>query len=157
MNKITPCLWFNGNAEAAANFYISVFQHSKILAISRYGEGAPMPSGTALMVRFSLDGVEHLALNGGPHFTFNPAISLVAHCETQAEVDDLWEKLVHGGAPSQCGWLTDQFGVSWQIVPRCVSEMMLDTHEPRRQRVMHALMQMAKLDIATLQRAYDAA
>jgi predicted 3-demethylubiquinone-9 3-methyltransferase (glyoxalase superfamily) len=155
MQKITPFLWFDNKAEEAANFYVSIFKNSKILSISRYGEAGPGPKGTVMVVRFQLDGQEFLALNGGPQFTFSPAISLVANCETQAEVDDLWEKLSVGGKKQNCGWLTDKYGLSWQVVPTLVGELMQDKDAEKSKRVMQAIMQMNKLEIAGLKRAYD--
>jgi predicted 3-demethylubiquinone-9 3-methyltransferase (glyoxalase superfamily) len=155
MQKITPFLWFDGKAEEAANFYISIFKSSKILNTSRYGEAGPGPKGTVMVVRFQLDGQEFLALNGGPQFTFSPAISLVANCETQQEVDELWEKLSAGGKKQNCGWLTDKYGVSWQVVPTLVGELMQDKDAEKTKRVMQAIMQMNKLEIAGLKRAYD--
>ncbi len=155
MQKITPFLWFDGKAEEAANFYVSIFKNSKILNISRYGEAGPGPKGTVMVVRFQLDGQEFLALNGGPQFTFSPAVSLVANCETQAEVDELWEKLSAGGEKLNCGWLTDKYGLSWQVVPTLVGELMQDKDAEKTKRVMQAIMGMNKLEIAGLRRAYD--
>jgi predicted 3-demethylubiquinone-9 3-methyltransferase (glyoxalase superfamily) len=155
MQKITPFLWFDSKAEEAANFYVSIFKNSKILSISRYGEAGPGPKGTVMVVRFQLDGQEFLALNGGPQFTFSPAVSLVANCETQAEVDDLWEKLSAGGKKQNCGWLTDKYGLSWQVVPTLVGDLMQDKDAEKTKRVMQAIMQMNKLEIAGLKRAYD--
>ena len=154
MQKFTPCLWFDGNAEEAVNFYTSIFKHSKIGGMARYGEGGPGQKGTVMTVTFQLDGQDFLALNGGPHFTFSPAISFIVNCETQQEVDELWEKLSAGGEKGQCGWLKDRFGVSWQIVPTVLGEMMQDKDPKRSERVMQALLQMGKLDIETLRRAY---
>ena len=155
MQKITPFLWFDSKAEEAANFYVSIFKNSKILSISRYGEAGPGPKGTVMVVRFQLDGQEFLALNGGPQFTFSPAISLVANCETQQEVDELWEKLSAGGKKQNCGWLTDKYGLSWQVVPTLVGKLMQDKDAEKTKRVMQAIMQMNKLEIAGLKRAYD--
>lgn len=154
MQKITPCLWFDNSAEEAANFYTSVFKNSKIGAITRYGEGAPMPAGTVLEVSFTIDGVEFTALNGGPAFTFSEAISFVINCVDQAEVDYLWEKLSAGGEMQQCGWLKDKFGVSWQIVPIVLQTMLQDPDPARSSRVMQAVLQMIKLDINELEKAY---
>ena len=154
MQKITPFLWFNDQAEAAANFYCSVFKNAKTLNISRYGEGAPAPKGTVMVVRFQLDGQEFMALNGGPQFTFSPAISFVVNCQTQEEVDELWERLSEGGTTQQCGWLQDQFGISWQIVPTALGELMSDPDPVKSQRVMQAMLQMEKIDLAGLRRAY---
>lgn len=158
MQPFTPCLWYDGQAEAAAKFYTSIFKNSKITAISHYGqagaEASGQPEGTVMTVAFQLDGQDFLALNGGPEFKFSPAISFIANCDTQQELDDLWEKLSAGGEKGQCGWLTDPFGVSWQIVPRMLSEMMQGTNVEKTERVMKALMQMRKIDIDTLKRAY---
>src|SRR5450755_1132097 len=154
MQKITPFLWFDGKAEEAANFYVSVFKNSKILNIARFGEAGPGPEGTAMVVSFQIEGQIFSALNGGPQYTFSPAISFLVDCETQAEVDELWAKLTAGGKEVQCGWLTDKFGVSWQIIPRAFMEMMQDKDPVKSQRVFKSMMGMNKLDIATLQRAY---
>jgi predicted 3-demethylubiquinone-9 3-methyltransferase (glyoxalase superfamily) len=155
MRKIAACLWFDNQAEEAANFYISVFKNSRITAISHYGEGMPLPKGTVLEVSFELNGEDFLALNGGPVFTFSPAISFLVNCETQEEIDELWAKLSADRANEQCGWLKDKYGVSWQVVPSILPHLM-DSKEPeRRDRVFAALMKMKKLDIAALQRAYD--
>jgi predicted 3-demethylubiquinone-9 3-methyltransferase (glyoxalase superfamily) len=155
MQKITPFLWFDGKAEEAANFYVSIFKNSKILSVNRYGEAGPGPKGTVMVVRFQLDGQEFLALNGGPQFTFSPAVSLVANCATQAEVDALWEKLSVGGKKQNCGWLTDKYGLSWQVVPTLLGELMQDKDAEKTKRVMQAIMQMNKLEIAGLRKAYD--
>jgi predicted 3-demethylubiquinone-9 3-methyltransferase (glyoxalase superfamily) len=154
MQKITPFLWFNGNAEDAANFYTSVFKDSKILNIARYGDAGPGPKGTVMLVTFQIEGQEFMALNGGPQYTISPAISFFVNCETQAELDELWDKLSAGGAEVQCGWLRDQFGVSWQIVPRVFMEFMGDKDPVKSQRVFKAMMQMTKMDIEGLKRAY---
>jgi len=154
MSKITPFLWFDGQAEAAANFYVSVFEDSKLLNISRYGDGAPMPKGTVMAANFLLADQEFIALNGGPQFTFSPAISFVVNCETQDEIDHYWEKLADGGAHLQCGWLQDRYGVSWQVVPAILGQLMSDSDAARAQRVMTAMLQMGKLDIEALQRAH---
>ncbi len=155
MQKITPCLWFDDNAEEAANFYVSIFKNSKVLNVSRYGEGAPRPADMALTVLFQLEGQEFTALNGGPEFKFTEAISLMVNCQTQAEVDELWDKLTEGGEESQCGWLKDKYGLSWQIVPTVIGELMSDPDPTKAQSVMQALLKMKKLDIAALQRAHD--
>ena len=155
MQKITPFLWFDGKAEEAAKFYVSIFKNSKILSVSRYGEAGPGPKGTVMVVKFQLDGQEFLALNGGPQFTFSPAVSLVANCETQAEVDEMWEKLSAGGKKQNCGWLTDKYGLSWQVVPTLVGELMQDKDTEKTKRVMQAIMGMNKLEIAGLKRAYE--
>ena len=155
MQKITPFLWFDGRAEEAANFYVSIFKNSKIGKISRYGDHGPGPKGTVMIVTFQLDGQEFIALNGGPQFTFSPAISFVANCETQEEVDRLWEKLSEGGKKDRCGWLTDKFGVSWQVVPTALGKLMSDPDREKTGRVMQAMMQMDKIDIQRLQQASE--
>jgi predicted 3-demethylubiquinone-9 3-methyltransferase (glyoxalase superfamily) len=155
MRKITPCLWFDNEADKAANFYVSVFKNSKITAVSHYGEGMPLPKGTVLEVSFQLNGEDFLALNGGPLFTFSPAISFVVNCETQEEIDDLWTKVSADEQSEQCGWLKDKYGLSWQIVPSVLSAMISSKEPAKRDRVLAALMKMKKLDIAALQRAYD--
>ena len=153
--KITPFLWFNGQAEEAAQFYTSVFNNSKINAITRYGEGAPGPAGTVMTVSFQLDGQEFTALNGGPMYQLTPAVSFVVHCRTQQEVDEYWDKLLEGGQAQACGWLTDRFGVSWQITPTLLLEAIQDKDPARKRRVMDAMMQMIKLDIQKLKDAYE--
>ncbi|HTI12241.1 MAG TPA: VOC family protein [Puia sp.] len=156
MQKITTFLWFDNNAEEAMNFYISIFKNSKVLSVTRNGEGGPGPKGSVLVGTFQLEGQEFMVLNGGPMFKFTEAISLYVNCETQNEVDDLWTKLTAGGgAPSQCGWLKDKFGLSWQIVPTALGRLMNDPDPAKAQRVMGAMMQMTKIDIAGLQKAYD--
>ena len=154
MQKIAPFLWFNDKAEEAMNFYISIFKNSKILGVSRYGEGGPGPKGTVMVAKFQIEGQEFHALNGGPHFTFSEAISFLINCETQQEVDELWEKLSKGGQKSRCGWLKDKYGVSWQVVPTILGELMQDKDPEKSKRVMHAMLQMDKLDIEGLKRAY---
>jgi len=154
MQKITPFLWFDGQAEEAANFYTSVFKDSKILNIARYGEAGPGPKGTVMMATFQLEGQKFMALNGGPHYTISPAISFFVDCETQAEVDELWEKLTAGGSEVQCGWLKDKFGVSWQIIPRALMELMQDKDPAKSQRVFQAMLQMTKIDVEALRRAH---
>ena len=155
MKTIMPCLWFDTQAEDAASFYVSVFPNSRILETSRYPEGAPKPAGTVLTVDFELNGQRMQALNGGPEFTFSEAVSLTIECESQAEVDTYWSKLTaDGGEESQCGWLKDKFGFSWQVVPARVSEMMATKDPAAFKRVFDAIMPMRKLDIATLERAY---
>ena len=154
MQKITPFLWFDDKAEEAANFYTSIFKNSKILNIARYGEAGPGPKGTVMTVTFQLEGQEFMALNGGPHYTFSPAISFFVSCETQAEVDELWEKLSAGGREDRCAWLTDKFGVSWQIVPKALLELIQDKDPVKSQRVFKAMLQMIKIDIEGLKRAY---
>ena len=155
MQKITPFLWFDDNAEDAVNFYTSVFKNSKIVELSRYPEGSPGPAGTVMVVVFELDGQQFMALNGGPVFKFNEAVSFSVSCETQTEVDDLWAKLTEGGEPGQCGWLKDKFGLSWQIVPTVLGKLMSDPDPEKSQAVMQAMLKMNKLDIAELQRAHD--
>ncbi len=154
MQKITPFLWFDGKAEEAMRFYVSIFKNSKIGSITRYGDAGPGPKGTVMIVTFQLDGQEFIALNGGPQFTFSPAISLVVNCETQEEVDAFWEKLSEGGEKQQCGWLKDKYGLSWQIVPTVLGQMMQDKDDKKSQRVMKAMLQMNKIDIARLKQAY---
>jgi predicted 3-demethylubiquinone-9 3-methyltransferase (glyoxalase superfamily) len=158
MQKITPCLWFDNQAEEAVNFYASIFKNSKVGKVARYGEeGARVsgrPKGTVMTVTFELDGQEYMALNGGPHFKFTEAISLVVNCKTQEEVDELWEKLSAGGEKGVCGWLKDKYGLSWQIGPTVLGEMMQDKDPEKTNRVMKAILQMGKLDIARLRQAY---
>jgi predicted 3-demethylubiquinone-9 3-methyltransferase (glyoxalase superfamily) len=154
MQKITPFLWFDGKAEEAMRFYVSIFKNSKVGAITRYGDAGPGPKGTVMVVTFQLDGQEFIALNGGPQFTLSPAISFVVNCETQEEVDAFWEKLSEGGEKLQCGWLRDKYGLSWQIVPTVLGEMMQDKDAEKSQRVMKAMLQMNKLDIERLKQAY---
>ena len=154
MQKITPFLWFNDNAEEAANFYVSIFKNSKVLSISRYGDTGPGPKGSVMVVNFKLDEQEFLALNGGPQFTFSPAISLVVNCETQKEVDEMWEKLSADGETQVCGWLKDKYGLSWQVVPSVLGKMLQDKDAEKAERVMKAMMQMEKLDIKRLKQAY---
>lgn len=154
MQKIMTCLGFNNQAEEAVNFYTSVVRNSKILSTTRSGDAGPSPKGSLLAATFQLDGQEFMVLNGGPPFTFSIGMSIVINCETQAEIDELWEKLSEGGAQVQCGWLTDKFGVSWQIVPRVLVEMLSDPNPAKSQPVMQAMLQMKKLDIARLKQAY---
>ncbi len=155
MQKITPFLWFDGKAEEAMNFYVSVFKNSKVVRVTRYGEGGPGPKGTVMSAIFHLEGQEFFALNGGPQFKFTPAISFFVNCETQQEVDDLWEKLSAGGEKSQCGWLKDKYGLSWQIIPTILGKMLQDKDAEKANRVMQAMLQMTKIDIKGLQQAYD--
>ena len=161
IRNIVPCLWFDDNAEEAARFYVSIFERSKILKLVRYGhEGHEVhrrPAGSVMLVTFELDGHTFTALNGGPIFKFSEAISFEVHCETQKEVDYFWEKLSAGGDPKsqQCGWLKDRYGVSWQIVPTVLMEMVGDPVSPKSERVMKAILQMKKLDAAALKRAYE--
>ncbi|MBI5430477.1 MAG: VOC family protein [Nitrosomonadales bacterium] len=159
MQKITPFLWLNDQAEEAANFYVSVFKNSKVLNMERYGpeaaEASGRPEDSLMTASFLLDGQEFVALNGGPVFKISPAISFVVNCETQAEVDEYWQKLTAGGEEVQCGWLTDKFGVSWQIVPAQLGKLLGDLDKVKAGRVWQAMLQMKKIDIAGLQRAYD--
>jgi predicted 3-demethylubiquinone-9 3-methyltransferase (glyoxalase superfamily) len=152
--KITTFLWFDGNAEEAANHYISIFKNSKILEVARYGDAGPGPKGSVMIVRFQLEGQEFIALNGGPQFKFTEAISLAVNCDTQEEVDALWARLSAGGQEGQCGWLKDKFGLSWQIVPSVVPKLMTDPDPEKSRRVMEAIFQMRKIDIASLKEAY---
>ena len=155
MQKITTFLWFDNNAEEAANYYTSIFKNSKILDVSRYGEVGPGPKGSVMIVKFQLAGQEFVALNGGPQFKFTEAISLMVNCESQQEIDELWRKLTAGGEESQCGWLKDKFGLSWQIVPTELGKLMSAKDPAKANRVMQALLQMKKLDIAKLQQAAE--
>ena len=153
MQKITPFLWFDGNAEDAMNFYTSIFKNTKVGSISRFGEGGPGPAGSVLTASFELEGLQFTALNGGPHFKFNEAISFHVACESQDEVDYFWDRLGAGGQMQQCGWLKDKFGVSWQIVPTALPRLLGDPDRTRANRVMQAMLQMKKLDIAALERS----
>ena len=155
MQKIASCLWFDGKAEEAMNFYTSIFKNSKVGDVMRYGEAGPGKKGSVLTATLEIEGQEFIALNGGPMFQFTPAISFFVKCETQEEVDHYWNKLLEGGAPQQCGWLTDQFGVSWQIVPTVLGEMLKDKDAAKANRVMQAMLKMVKLDIRTLKQAYE--
>jgi predicted 3-demethylubiquinone-9 3-methyltransferase (glyoxalase superfamily) len=156
MQKITPFLWFDSQAEEAAKFYVSIFKDSKIVGTTHYGEAGPGPKGSVLTVKFQIAGQEFIALNGGPMFKFNESVSFVVNCETQEEIDYFWEKLTAGGGEeSRCGWLSDKFGLSWQVVPALLQEMMLDKDEAKSNRVMEAILKMDKLDLATLERAYE--
>jgi predicted 3-demethylubiquinone-9 3-methyltransferase (glyoxalase superfamily) len=156
MQKITPFLWFDNNAEEAMNFYVSIFKNSKIGAVSRYGDAGPGPKGSVMSATFVLEGQEFMALNGGPHFKFTPAISLFVNCETQEEVDEIWDKFLSGGGKAdQCGWLKDKYGLSWQIIPKALGEMLNDPDPEKSQRVMKAMMQMVKIDVQALKQAYE--
>lgn len=159
MQKITPCLWFDNQAEEAVNYYVSIFKNSKIKSVSRYGEegakAAGRPKGSVMVMTFELDGQEFMALNGGPVFKFTEAISFIVNCETQEEVDRFWEKLSEGGEKGPCGWLKDKYGLSWQIVPTVLGEMMQDKDAEKPERVMKAMLQMTKLDIKGLRQAYE--
>jgi predicted 3-demethylubiquinone-9 3-methyltransferase (glyoxalase superfamily) len=152
--KISPMLWFDDEAEDAAKSYVSIFPNSEILSVTHYGEGAPRPAGTVLTVSFRLDGEEFTALNGGPEFKFNEAVSFVIDCASQAEVDAYWDKLTaDGGEPGPCGWLKDKYGLSWQVVPRRLMELMEDKDQDKANRVMQAMLKMGKIDVAELERA----
>jgi len=155
MQKITPFLWFDGKAEEAMNFYISIFKNSKVGRVTRYGEAGPGPKGTVMSAMFQLEGQEFMALNGGPQFRFTPAISFFVNCETQQEVDELWEKLCEGGKKDRCGWLKDKYGLSWQIIPSALGKMLGDKDPEKSKRVMEAMLQMDKIDIQRLQEAYE--
>ena len=155
MQKITPFLWFDGKAEEAANFYVSIFKNSKLGAVTRYGDAGPGPKGTVMIATFQLDGQDFIALNGGPQFKFNHAISFVVNCETQEEVDEFWEKLTEGGEEIQCGWLKDKFGLSWQIVPTILPKLIGDQDAKKSQSVTKAMLQMKKIDIEALKQAYE--
>ena len=155
MQKIKPFLWFDDKAEEAVNFYVSVFKNSKVVSMNRYGEAGPGPKGTVMSATFQLDGQEFLALNGGPQFSFTPAISFFVNCETQQEVDELWEKLSAGGKEERCGWLKDKYGLSWQIIPSALGKMLQDKDREKASRVMKAMLQMSKIEIEGLKRAYD--
>lgn len=154
MQKITPFLWFDGKAEEAMNFYTSIFKNSRIGKITRCGQERPGPKGTVMSGTFQLEGQEFMALNGGPQFTFSPAISFLVNCETQKEVDELWEKLSEGGKKERCGWLKDKYGLSWQIIPTTLGKLLSDPDLEKSNRVMRAMLQMDKIDIARLQQAY---
>ena len=155
MQKITPFLWFDDQAEEAMNFYVSIFKNSKIVSVNRYGEAGPGPKGKVMTATFQLNGQEFMALNGGPEFRFTEAISFFVNCETQQEVDELWQKLSEGGEKGQCGWLKDKYGVSWQIIPTALGQLLGDKDPKKSQNVMQAMLQMTKIDIATLRRAYE--
>jgi predicted 3-demethylubiquinone-9 3-methyltransferase (glyoxalase superfamily) len=155
MQKITPFLWFDGKAEEAMNFYVSIFKNSKIGRVTRYGEAGPGPKGTVMSATFQLEGQEFMALNGGPQFAFTPAISLFVNCETQEEVDELWEKLSAGGRKDRCGWLQDKYGLSWQIIPSVLGRLLNDKDPQKSQRVMKAMLQMDKIDVKRLQQAAE--
>jgi predicted 3-demethylubiquinone-9 3-methyltransferase (glyoxalase superfamily) len=155
MPRISPFLWFDNQAEEAVNFYTSVFENSKVGRVMRYGDAGPGPSGSVMTASFEIEGQAFVALNGGPMFRFTEAVSFVVNCETQAEVDHYWDKLVEGGTPQQCGWLKDRFGLSWQVVPAALVDMMGDKDAAKSKRVVEAMMKMVKIDIPTLRRAYD--
>ena len=155
MQKITPFLWFDGNAEEAMNLYVSVFKNSKVVSVTRYGEAGPGPKGTVMSATFELEGQQFYALNGGPQYKFTPAISLFVSCETQKEVDQLWDKLSANGHKDRCGWLQDKYGLSWQIIPSMLGKMLADKNPRKSQSVMKAMLQMDKIDIAKLKQAYE--
>jgi len=154
MQKITPFLWFEDQAEEAMNFYTSIFRNSKILSVARYGAAGPGPAGSVMTATFEIEGQEFTALNGGPQYKFTEAISFVVNCKTQKEVDELWEKLSAGGEEGPCGWLKDRFGVSWQIIPTALGEMLSDPNPSKAQRVMEAMLKMKKIELPVLQQAY---
>jgi predicted 3-demethylubiquinone-9 3-methyltransferase (glyoxalase superfamily) len=155
MPKITPYLWFDNNAEEAIQFYSSIFKNSKTVNVSRYGEGGPLPKGTLMSATFEVEGQQFMALNGGPHFKFNEAISFFVNCETQEEVDELWEKLSEGGEEGRCGWLKDKYGLSWQIIPSILGKLMQDEDAGKAKKVMEAMFKMDKIDIKALKQAYE--
>jgi len=157
MQKITPFLWFDNQAEEAINFYVSIFKNSKVLSMSRYGDAGPGPAGTVMSASFQLEGQEFMALNGGPDHKFSEAISLFVNCETQEEVDKLWNQLSEGGEEGPCGWLKDKYGLSWQIIPTALGELLGDPDPVKSQNVMKAMLQMSKIDIKALQQAYQQA
>ena len=154
MQSITPFLWFDNDAEEAASFYVSIFRNSRILNVARYGDAGPGPKGTVMTVTFELDGQEFIALNGGPQFKFTEAVSFSVNCETQQEVDETWEKLSEGGEKGRCGWLKDRFGLSWQVNPSILGQMLQDEDPARSKRVVEAMLKMDKIEIETLKRAY---
>ncbi len=155
MQKISPFLWLDTQAEEAASFYTSLFPNSKILTVTRYGEAGPGEAGSVMTVDFELNGQEFVALNGGPRFKFTEAVSFLVNCETQEEVDDFWEKLSEGGEKGPCGWLKDKYGLSWQVVPTALGELLSDPDPEKSQRVMKAMLEMSKIEIEPLQRAYE--
>ena len=155
MPKITPFLWFDTQAEEAMNFYVSIFKNAKALGVTRYGDSGPGPKGSVMTAAFELEGQRITALNGGPHFKLSPAFSFVVSCQTQEEIDEYWEKLSAGGKMDRCGWLTDKFGVSWQVVPAFLQDLTRDNNPAKTSRMMQALLQMDKLDIARLKQAYE--
>jgi predicted 3-demethylubiquinone-9 3-methyltransferase (glyoxalase superfamily) len=154
MQKITPFLWFDGKAEEAMNFYVSIFKNSKIMSVTRYGEAGPGPKGSVMSATFEIEGQQFYALNGGPQFSFTPAISFFVNCETQEEVDELWEKLSAGGKQERCGWLKDKYGLSWQIIPSALGRLLHDKNPAKANRVMQAMLQMDKINIKGLEEAY---
>ena len=157
MQKITPFLWFNDKAEEAANFYVSLFKNSKVKEIRRYGDAGPGPKGSVMTITFQIEGQDFIALNGGPHFSFTPAISLFVNCQTQEEVDQLWENLSPGGRKDRCGWLQDKYGLSWQIIPEALGKLMSDPDPAKAGSVMKAMLQMDKIEVKRLQEAHQQA
>jgi len=157
MQKITPFLWFNDKAEEAANFYVSLFKNSKVKEVRRYGDAGPGPKGSVMTITFQIEGQDFIALNGGPHFSFTPAVSLFVNCEKQEEVYQLWEKLAEGGRKDRCGWLQDKYGLSWQIIPEALGKLMTDPDPKKAASVMQAMLQMDKIDVKRLQEAHDRA
>lgn len=155
MQRITPFLWFDNNAEEAMNFYVSVFKNSRVNRVTRYGEAGPGPAGSVMTVEFELDGQEFVGLNGGPHFQFTEAVSFTVKCETQEEIDYYWDTLSEGGQKSRCGWLKDKFGLSWQVEPRILGDLMADKDPEKAKRVMEAMLKMDKIDIEPIKRAYE--
>jgi predicted 3-demethylubiquinone-9 3-methyltransferase (glyoxalase superfamily) len=155
MQPIIPFLWFDNNAEEAMHFYVSVFKNSKVIGVTRWGEGGPGPKGTVMSVKFQLDGQDFFALNGGPQFKFSPAVSFFVNCETQQDVDELWDKLSEGGEKQRCGWLKDKYGLSWQIVPSVLGKLLQDKDAAKSKRVLDAMLQMDKIDIDRLKQARD--
>jgi predicted 3-demethylubiquinone-9 3-methyltransferase (glyoxalase superfamily) len=155
MQKITPFLWFDGKAEEAMNFYVSIFKNSRVVSVTRYGEAGPGPKGTVMSATFQLEGQDFFALNGGPQYSFTPAISMFVTCQTQQEVDELWDKLSEGGEKDRCGWLRDRYGLSWQIIPSALGTMLQDKDPQKANRVMRAMLQMDKIDIEALKQAYN--
>ncbi|MFL6663961.1 MAG: VOC family protein [Rhizobacter sp.] len=157
MQKIIPFLWFNGQAEEAMNFYTSIFKNSKVLSVARYGDAGPGPKGSVMTAQFEVEGHQFVALNGGPQYTFTPAVSFLVNCTTQDEVDHLWDRLSAGGQEMPCGWVTDKFGLTWQVIPTLLPELLTGRDPQKAQRVMQAMLQMKKIDIAALRRAHDQA
>jgi predicted 3-demethylubiquinone-9 3-methyltransferase (glyoxalase superfamily) len=157
VQKITPCLWFDTEAEEAVSFYTSLFKNSRILDVSRYGDAGPRPAGTVMTVSFELEGQEFTALNGGPEFTFNEAVSFQVNCETQEEVDEFWNSLSEGGEEGPCGWLKDRYGLSWQIIPIALNQLLSDPDPERSQKAMKAMLEMGKIDVEVLKRAVETA
>lgn len=155
IQKITPFFWFNNQAEEATNFYVSIFRNSTLDSVVHYGDGAPVPKGTVMSTTFTLDGQQFMALNGGPAFQFTPAISLFVTCDTQEEVDYFWIKLTEGGSAGKCGWLTDKYGISWQIIPKQLGELLNDPDPAKSKKTMDAMLTMSKIDIPGLRRAHD--